>query len=413
MSKKQKAIAMLLAGGQGSRLGILTKKLAKPAIPFGGKYRIIDFTLSNCVNSGIETVGILTQYQPLILNEYISDGKAWDLDCINGGVQILPPFKRIGRSDWYKGTANAIYQNLNYIERYNPEYVVILSGDHIYKMDYSDMIHFHVKNKAVCTISVIEIAKEEAKRFGIVNATSEGLVYNFEEKPAHPKSFTASMGIYVFNTSTLKEYLLSDELDQTSSNDFGKDVIPTMIKNKERVFAYKFSGYWKDVGTIESLWEANMDLLRVHSSLNLNDNTWKIYSHNQALPPHYIGESATIHDSLISDGCKVYGTVKSSILFPGVYIDKDSIIRDSIVMPYTKISEGCIIDYAIIGSNVFIDKNIQIGNRPEHLIDKAKWHISVVESENVLKSNLLPDDQNIHTTVKNGNESMVTTNAMQ
>ncbi len=389
MSRKQKVVAMILAGGQGSRLGIITKKLAKPAVPFGGKYRIIDFTLSNCVNSGIETVGVLTQYQPLILNEYIGDGKPWDLDSTDSGVQVLPPFKRIGKSDWYKGTANAVLQNMAYIERYDPEYVVILSGDHIYKMDYSKMIEFHKKNKSVCTIAVISVPKNEAKRFGIMNINPDGSIYEFEEKPTHPKSLNASMGVYVFNTNKLKEYLLKDELDPKSNNDFGKNIIPSMLNASERLFAYQFDGYWKDVGTIDSLWEANMDLLNPGSRLDLSDVKWKIYSRSLSFTPHYIAKGAIVKNSLISDGCSVYGTVESSILFPGVHIEKGAIIRDSIIMSNSCIHSDATVNYSIIGENTTICAKSQIGNRPEEVIDKSKWRITVIEDETKIDKNCI------------------------
>ncbi len=307
MYPKQEVVAMLLAGGQGSRLGVLTQKLAKPAVPFGGKYRIIDFPLSNCVNSGIEAVGVLTQYQPLVLNEYIGSGQPWDLDSMNSGVRVLSPYQQIKGTDWYKGTANAIYQNINYIDRYNPDYVVILSGDHIYKMDYSKMIAFHKEHNADCTIAVIDVPLAEASRFGIMNTNPDGSIYEFEEKPAHPKSTNASMGIYVFSWDKLRKYLIEDEATEGSEHDFGKDVLPKMLKDGCRMFAYAFEGYWKDVGTIDSLWEANMDLLDPNVPLDLSDESWKIYSRNPVVPPQYIAEGAEVQNSMIADGCDISG----------------------------------------------------------------------------------------------------------
>lgn len=300
MFPKQEVVAMLLAGGQGSRLGVLTKKLAKPAVPFGGKYRIIDFPLSNCVNSGIEAVGILTQYQPLVLNEYIGNGQPWDLDGMHSGVNCLSPYQAVDGADWYSGTANAIYQNINYIERYDPEYVVILSGDHIYKMDYNKMLEFHKEKGAACTIAVIDVPLEEASRFGILNTYEDGRIYEFDEKPEHPKSTNASMGIYIFSWKELKKYLVEDEAKDNSSHDFGKDVLPAMLDAGEKMFAYPFEGYWKDVGTIDSLWEANMDLLDPNVTLDLKD----IYSRNPMMPPHYVSSDASIQNSLVADGCK-------------------------------------------------------------------------------------------------------------
>lgn len=391
MFPKQEVVAMLLAGGQGSRLGVMTKKLAKPAVPYGGKYRIIDFPLSNCVNSGIETVGVLTQYQPLVLNEYIGSGKPWDLDCMNGGVQVLPPFQRSGRSDWYKGTANAIYQNLDYIDRYNPDYVVILSGDHIYKMDYSKMISFHKSKRASCTIAVIDVSESEASRFGILDTNPDGSVYEFEEKPQNPKSTKASMGVYVFSKEKLKEYLIKDAENKNSSNDFGKDVVPAMLRESEPLFAYEFKGYWKDVGTISSLWEANMDLLNPNSTLDLSDETWKIYSRNPIMPPHYISNTANVQNSLISDGCNVCGEVDSSVVFPGVYIAPGAVVRDSIVMPYTRVGKDVEIQYSIICENVLIHDGAKIGSRPELIKNKNSWGITVVgENRTVASGAVVP-----------------------
>ena len=361
MSKKE-MVAMILAGGQGSRLGVLTKKLAKPAVPFGGKYRIIDFPLSNCSNSGIYTVGVLTQYKPLDLNAHIGIGAPWDLDRRDGGVNILPPYQHEKGGAWYKGTANAIYQNIEYIDRYEPEYVLILSGDHIYKMDYDKMLEFHKSKEADATIAVINVPLEEANRFGIMNTREDLSIYEFEEKPENPKSTNASMGIYIFNWKVLKQFLKEDEKDRESSNDFGKNIIPRMLRNKKRMVAYPFKGYWKDVGTIESLWEANKDLLKRENDLNLYDNDWKIYSNNPVRPAQYIGKEAKVKNSLIVEGCTVYGTVEDSILFQGVYVGKNTTIKNSVIMPDTKIGNNVIIDKSIIGSNAIIRKGCIIGD---------------------------------------------------
>ena len=381
MLPKQEVVAMLLAGGQGSRLGVLTKNLAKPAVPFGGKYRIIDFPLSNCVNSGIETVGVLTQYQPLILNDYIGSGQPWDLDRMNAGVHVLPPYQHSKKSDWYKGTANAIYQNINFIEQYDPDYVVILSGDHIYKMDYSKMVAFHKKNNAACTIAEIEVPMEEASRFGILNTNPDGSIYEFDEKPKVPKSNKASMGIYVFTWSKLRKYLIEDEANPNSSNDFGSDVLPAMLKAGEHMMAYEFSGYWKDVGTIDSLWESNMDLLNPKMELDLNEDSWKIYSRNPVLPPHYIGKDAKVQDSLITEGCNVYGEIDFTVLFDGVNIGSGAVVRDSIVMPGATIEDGAVVQYAIIGENVVIGKNAVIGARPEDMENVEEWGVTVIGAD--------------------------------
>lgn len=378
MLPKQEIVAMLLAGGQGSRLGVLTKNLAKPAVPFGGKYRIIDFPLSNCVNSGIETVGVLTQYQPLILNDYIGSGQPWDLDRMNAGVHVLPPYQHSKKYDWYKGTANAIYQNIHFIEQYDPDYVVILSGDHIYKMDYSKMVTFHKQHNAACTIAEIEVPMEEASRFGILNTNADGSIYEFDEKPKVPKSNKASMGIYVFTWSKLRKYLEDDEANPNSSNDFGSDVLPAMLNAGERMMAYEFCGYWKDVGTIDSLWEANMDLLNPKMELDLSEESWKIYSRNPVMPPHYIAADAKVQDSLITEGCNVYGQTDFTVLFDGVTVAKNAVVRDSIVMPGAVIEEGASVQYAIIGENVVIGKDAKIGARPEDMDDLNTWGVSVV-----------------------------------
>ena len=378
MYPKQEVVAMLLAGGQGSRLGVLTKKLAKPAVPFGGKYRIIDFPLSNCVNSGIEAVGVLTQYQPLVLNEYIGNGQPWDLDGMLDGVHCLSPYQQVGGADWYSGTANAIYQNMNYIERYDPEYVVILSGDHIYKMDYSKMVAFHKEHNADCTIAVIDVPLEEASRFGILNTNPDGSIYEFDENPAVPKSTNASMGIYVFSFDKLKKYLTLDAAQQGSSNDFGKDVLPAMLSAGERMFAYQFEGYWKDVGTIDSLWEANMDLLDPNVPLDLSEDSHKIYSRNPVMPPHYIADAAKIQNSLVADGCNIYGALEFSILFAGVTVGKNAVVTDSIIMPGAVIEDGAVVQYAIVAENAVIGKNAVVGARPEDISDKDAWGIAVV-----------------------------------
>ena len=376
--KKKKCIAMLLAGGQGSRLGRLTTNIAKPAVSFGGKYRIIDFGLSNCVNSGIEAVGVLTQYQPLVLNEYIGSGQPWDLDSMNSGVRVLSPYQQIKGTDWYKGTANAIYQNINYIDRYNPDFVVILSGDHIYKMDYSKMIAFHKENNADCTIAVIDVPMAEASRFGIMNTNPDGSIYEFEEKPKHPKSTNASMGIYVFSWDKLRKYLIEDEDTEGSEHDFGKDVLPKMLADGCRMFAYQFQGYWKDVGTIDSLWESNMDLLDPNVPLDLSDESWKIYSRNPVVPPQYIAEGASVQNSLIADGCDISGSIDFSVLFSNVVVKPGAVVQDSIIMPGSVIEEGAVVQYAIVSENTVIGKNAHIGARPEDIVDKDKWGIAVI-----------------------------------
>ncbi len=376
--KKTECVAMLLAGGQGSRLGVLTQNIAKPAVPYGGKYRIIDFPLSNCTNSGIDTVGVLTQYQPLELNDYIGSGKPWDLDRSNGGVHILPPYQNNKGGDWYKGTANAIYQNIPFIKRYDPEYVLILSGDHIYKMDYSDMISQHKESGADCTIAVIEVPMEEASRFGIMNANPDGTIYEFEEKPKNPKSNLASMGIYVFSWDKLKKYLEEDEADPNSTNDFGKNIIPNMLNDKQKMVVYRFNDYWKDVGTIDSLWEANLDLLDPKIKLELSDPKWRIYSRTPSAPPQYIADSAKVQNSLITEGCEVFGTVDFSILFDNVIIEEGAVVKDSLVMPGAVIKKGASVQYAIIAENVVVEEGASVGERPEDVSDLSKWGVSVV-----------------------------------
>lgn len=374
MRPKKEVVAMLLAGGQGSRLGVLTKKLAKPAVPFGGKYRIIDFPLSNCTNSGIEAVGVLTQYQPLVLNEYVGNGQPWDLDGLNNGVTCLQPYESKEGSDWYSGTANAIYQNIDFVDRYDPEYVVVLSGDHIYKMNYADMIRYHRKNNAACTIAVIDVPLEEASRFGILNTNEDGSIYEFDEKPAVPKSTNASMGIYVFNWKVMKKYLIDDEANVDSSHDFGKDVLPAMLNAGERMMAYPFEGYWKDVGTIDSLWEANMDILDPNSTLSLKN----VYSRNPMMPPHYVGEDAEIQNSMLADGCNVNGKLEFSILFPGVTVGKGAVINSSIIMPGAVIEDGANIQFSIVSENTVIGKNAQIGKNPTDCENRSDWGITVI-----------------------------------
>ena len=385
MLPKQEVVAMLLAGGQGSRLGVLTKNLAKPAVPYGGKYRIIDFPLSNCVNSGIETVGVLTQYQPLILNEYIGNGQPWDLDRMNAGVTVLPPYQNSKKFDWYKGTANAIYQNIAFVDRYDPDYVVILSGDHIYKMDYSEMVSYHKDNNAACTIAELEVPMEEASRFGILNTNPDGSIYEFDEKPKVPKSNKASMGIYVFTWSKLRQYLIEDELDPESSNDFGHDVLPKMLNAGERMMAWEFKGYWKDVGTIDSLWESNMDLLNPNVEIDLNDDNWRIFSRNPIRPPHYIAPRANVQACLITEGCSIYGDVESSVIFANVTIENGATIRDSIIMPGATIKSGAKIQYAIVGEDAVIGEGAVIGKRPEEVEDRDSWGIAVVGEDCIVK----------------------------
>ena len=361
MQRKKECVAMLLAGGQGSRLYALTNSIAKPAVPFGAKYRIIDFPLSNCINSGIDTVGVLTQYQPLMLNEYIGNGQPWDLDRNFGGVHILSPYQKKAKSAWYEGTANAIYQNLNFIRMYNPEYVLILSGDHIYKMDYSKMLKAHIDTEADCTIAAIEVPLKEASRFGILNTNPDGSIYEFEEKPKQPKSTLASMGVYIFTAEKLYKYLEEDENDPESSKDFGKNVLPAMLNAGERMFAYKFEGYWKDVGTISSLWEANMDLLDEQPAFDVADASWKIHSRNPLAPPEYLGENAQVKNSMIALGCEVYGNVEKSILSSNVIIEEGATVKDSVIMSGTVVKSGASVNYSIIDEGVVVGENAKIG----------------------------------------------------
>ena len=391
--QKKRVIAMLLAGGQGSRLYVLTRKTAKPAVPFGGKYRIIDFPLSNCVNSGIDTVGILTQYQPLELNEYIGNGQPWGLNKTHSCAQVLPPYERHDKkSGWYKGTANAIYQNIDFIERFDPEYVVILSGDHIYKMDYAAMIAFHEQHQASCTIAVRNVPLSEASRFGILNTNPDGSIYEFEEKPKQPKSTNASMGIYVFNWKVLREALLADEEDPNSSNDFGKNIIPGLLNAGHKMMAYTFDGYWKDVGTIASLWEANMELLGKHPDFQLRGGkNSTIYARNSALPSSYIDDDAKIINAFVAEGCEIYGTVRHSVISVGCTIGEDAVVEDSVVMPGVVIESGAIVRHAILGENSRVCKNAVVGGA---FAPEDEKQISVTSKGAVVEANtvLLPGD---------------------
>lgn len=375
---KKECVAMLLAGGQGSRLYVLTQDMAKPAVPYGGKYRIIDFPLSNCTNSGIDTVGVLTQYQPLVLNDYIGNGQPWDLDRLHGGVHVLPPYQTSLGASWYEGTANAIYQNMSFIERYDPEYVIVLGGDHIYKMDYSKMVDFHKKNNADLTIAVQEVSLEEATRLGIMTCDSDMRVVDFTEKPKEPKSTLASMGIYVFTWKKLKEYLIENENANNGSKDFGKDIIPSMLDKKENLFAYTFDGYWKDVGTLDSLWEANMDLLSPSVPLDLYDNEWKIYTRNNNMPPQYIGSTAEVENSMIAEGSTINGKVDFSIIFAGAKIEEGATVNYSIVMPGTVIKSGAVVEYSIVGEDCVVHENAKIGLSPETVENRDEWGIAVI-----------------------------------
>ena len=384
--QKKRCIAMLLAGGQGSRLYVLTAKTAKPAVPFGGKYRIIDFPLSNCVNSGIDTVGILTQYQPLELNEYIGNGQPWNLNKTHSCAQVLPPYERHDKKQgWYKGTANAIYQNIDFIDRFDPEYVVILSGDHIYKMDYSKMVEYHEKNNASCTIAVRNVPIEEAPRFGILNTNPDMSIYEFEEKPAHPKSTNASMGIYVFTWKVLREALITDEDDTTSSNDFGKNIIPMLLNAGHKMMAYPFDGYWKDVGTIDSLWEANMELLGKNPEFNLRgDERSKIYARNDALPSSYIDEKAKIVNAFVAEGSNVYGEVTHSVVSVGCTIGEGAVVEDSVVMPGVVVEPGAIVRHAILGEDSKVCRNAVVGGA---FAPDEKKKISVIAKGAVVEAN--------------------------
>ena len=361
LKRSKECIAMLLAGGQGSRLKILTESTAKPALNFGGKYRIIDFPLSNCINSGIDTVGILTQYQPLELNDYIGNGVPWGMNRSFGGARILPPYVKSRKTEWYKGTANAIYQNLSFLESFKPENVLILSGDHIYKMHYGEMLKAHKESGAAVTIAVMPVPWEEASRFGIMNIDEEGTITDFEEKPAEPKSNLASMGIYIFTYEVLKKYLEADERDPSSANDFGKNIIPTMLENGEKMVSFRFEGYWKDVGTIHSLWEANMDLVDQPPKFDLNDRSWSIYSRNMALAPHYVGQNAKITNSTVTEGCFIDGEIKHSVIFGGVELGEGSVVSDSVIMPGAKIGKNVVIEKAVIGADAVIGDGAKVG----------------------------------------------------
>ncbi|MFC3767794.1 glucose-1-phosphate adenylyltransferase [Paenibacillus sp. GCM10012303] len=380
--RRNECIAMLLAGGEGRRLGVLTKDLAKPAVHFGGKYRIIDFTLSNCVNSGIETVGVLTQYQPLVLNRYLGIGTPWGLDRREGGMHVLPPFVRQKGGVWYKGTANAISQNIRFIERYDPEYVLIISGDHIYKMDYNELLHTHKTSRADATIAVIQVPWEEASRFGVLSVDEDGRIVEFAEKPKQPKSNLASMGVYMFSWRALREALLQDESDSGSSNDFGKDVIPALLRNGSRLYSHRFEGYWKDVGTIDSLWEANMDLLEDKPALDLYDRSWRIYSVNPNRPAQYISPYASVESSLINEGCVVEGRVSRSVLFHGVRAEAGCLIEDSVIMPHAVIGKGATIIRAIVGEGAVVGEGCTIGSydSPEIAVVASGAEIETLQS---------------------------------
>lgn len=396
MYNSKKCIAMLLAGGQGSRLLALTTKVAKPAVSFGAKYRIIDFTLSNCVNSNIDTVGVLTQYQPLILNEYIGNGQPWDLDRTYGGVHILPPYQAKDRMDWYKGTANAIYQNISYIEKYAPDHVLILSGDHIYKMDYNQMLEYHIENNSDCTIAVLNVSLEEASRFGIMNTDSNNRIIEFEEKPKVPKSTKASMGIYIFKREKLIEYLKSDNDNPKSQNDFGKNIIPTMLEKGEKMMAYPFKGYWKDVGTIASLWEANQDLIGDNPKFDIYNPHWKIHSRNVGIEPQYIGPNARVVNSLVTGGVKVEGTVINSIIGSKVVIEEGAIVKDSVIFSNTVIKSGAVINYSIIDEDVVIGNNVVIGSEKAENVKLAV----VGRDVNVMDGVVIPAGANIEQDVR-------------
>lgn len=397
MNTKKECVAMLLAGGQGSRLYTLTEKTAKPAVLFGGKYRIIDFPMSNCVNSGIDTVGVLTQYQPMVLNEYIGNGQPWDLDRLNGGVMVLPPYQGKNGADWYKGTANAIYQNMQFINRYDPDYVLILSGDHIYKMDYAKMLDAHKKSGADCTIAVLNVPLDQASRFGIMNTDETGRIVEFEEKPKHPKSTKASMGIYIFTKKLLEEYLTKDDADPESAKDFGKNVIPAMLNDGRKMVAYPFEGYWKDVGTLTSLWEANMDLLGTNPEFDLHTKDWRIYSRNNNLPPHFISETATVKNSLITEGCDIRGTVINSVLSNGVTVEEGAVVRDSVLMTDVTVKAGARVEYSIIDSDTVICENASVGKERA----SARGLAVVGEGLAVEAGSVIPDGEMIGSASKN------------
>ncbi len=384
---KKECVAMLLAGGQGSRLYVLTGDMAKPAVPFGGKFRIIDFPLSNCTNSGIDTVGVLTQYRPLELNSYIGNGQPWELDRMSGGVHILPPYQSATGATWFKGTANAIYQNIGFVDLYDPEYVVVLSGDHIYKMDYSDMLRRHKEAQADCTIAVMEVPWDEAPRFGIMNVDGEDAIVEFEEKPKNPKSNLASMGIYIFSWQKMRAYLIADEADESSSNDFGKNIIPAMLCAGEKMVAYRFEGYWKDVGTLDSLWDANMDMLTPGSGLNLLDKSWPIYGRTPSCPPAYLGKNSDVGNSALAKGCHIEGEVKNSVLSVGVTVKEGARVSYSVLMPGAVVEEGAVVEYAILGENTVVGKGSRVGQPPEEAADPAQWGIAVLGPNTKLSEN--------------------------
>ena len=393
--RKKECVAMILAGGQGSRLMVLTENTAKPAVPFGGKYRLIDFPLSNCVNSGIDTVGIMTQYQPLQLNEYIGNGQPWGLNSTNGGIHVLSPYSKSQNSEWYKGTANAIYQNLSFMERYSPSHVLILSGDHIYKMNYAKMLASHVRNNADCTIAVLEVPIEEASRFGIMNTDASGRILEFQEKPKEPKSTKASMGIYIFKWEVLKKYLVEDNEDPDSSNDFGKNIIPKMIADGRRLFAYDFVGYWKDVGTIESLWQSNMDILGDKPLLDLREPDTRIYARNYAHPCSYISPKSEIVNSYVAEGSQIYGKVYDSIISTGCVVEEGAEIHNSFIMPNAVIGKRSEIRYAIIGEDATVEPNARIGDDPE-FYDKKTWGIAVVGKDKVVGRNTVMKPKEVY-----------------
>ena len=401
--QKKDMVAMILAGGQGSRLGALTNQMAKPAVPFGSRYRIIDFPLSNCTNSGIDTVGVLTQYQPLALNTYVSNGHPWDLDRNNGGAFILPPYQQIEGTDWYTNTANAIFQNLGFIQNFDPKYVLILSGDHIYKMDYEKMLEQHKEKGADITIAVLDVPKEEASRFGIMTCDEEGRIVKFTEKPKNPDSTLASMGIYIFTWDKLRKYLIEDEANPESENDFGKNIITSMLADQQKLYAYRFEGYWKDVGTIDSLWESNMDLLDPNVPFDVWDNSWKIYSRTHNVPPQYVGPQAVVENSMVSEGCVVDGYVDFSVLFQSVVIEEGATVRDSIVLPGSVIKKGANIQYAIIGENCVVEEGATVGQRPENMDNMANWGIAVLGNGVTVGAKLsVPPKGMIYEDVKEG-----------
>ena len=395
-------IAMLLAGGQGSRLYALTEKLAKPAVPFGGKYRIIDFPISNCVNSGIDTVGVLTQYQPLVLNEYIGNGQPWDLDRLYGGIHVLPPYQKASGSDWYKGTANAIYQNISFIERYDPEYVIILSGDQICKQDYNEFLEFHKAKQAEFSVAVMEVPWEEAGRFGLMVTDENDRITEFQEKPKNPKSNLASMGIYIFNWDILKKYLEEDEADPNSENDFGNNIIPNLLRDNCKMYAHRFSGYWKDVGTISSLWEANMEVLDPENSgINLFDDEWKVYSRNSGMNAHKIGENAVVENSMITDGCRINGAVKHSVLFAGVKVEEGAVVEDAVIMGGTTIKAGSVVKHCIISENVTVGENAVVGAMPT---EEEKGVATIGANVNVGAGAKIGPNAMVRNDVKDGEE---------